>query len=221
MAMRDSERRRRVAWESAAQACRQCQRCPLYRKATQSVWGEGPLPATVMLVGEQPGDKEDRQGHPFVGPAGALLQKILAELDLVTRVYITNAVKHFSFVERGKVRLHKKPERSEVVACRPWLLQEVELVRPQVVVALGATAAFSLFGAAVTVMRDRGRPLALPATGLGKFAAAGLVTFHPSAILRAPTPERRRELRQMVHADLQTVARLVDERLETTAPAAP
>jgi DNA polymerase len=185
------------------------------------VWGEGPFSATIMLVGEQPGDKEDRQGRPFVGPAGALLHTILAELDLGAGIYITNAVKHFSFVERGKARLHKKPERSEVVACRPWLFREVELIRPQVVVALGATAAFSLFGAAVTVMRDRGRPLALAATERGQFTGAGLVTFHPSAILRAPTPERRHELRQMLRADLQTAARLVDARLETTAPAAP
>jgi DNA polymerase len=192
----------------AAAACRRCRSCPLYLHATQSVFGEGPAHAPLMLVGEQPGDEEDLRGHPFVGPAGALLDAALAQAG-VTRndVYVTNAVKHFKFVQRGKRRLHEKPKGREIDACRPWLLEELELVRPRVVVALGATAAASLFGSRVRVLRDRGHVLTLPVVGAeppGPVAA--VLTIHPSAALRAPTSERRHELRDMLVADLTLAA---------------
>ena len=187
--------------------------CPLYREATQAVFGEGPAGARVMLVGEQPGDEEDRRGHPFVGP-GAVLAEVLAEVGLAREeLYLTNAVKHFKFVERGPRRLHEKPNARERAACRPWLLAELRLVRPRVVAALGATAAASLLGPSVRVLRDRGkvRPLVLPAPdrddGSDEGAAVdALVTIHPSAILRGPTPERRRELRAWLVRDLRLVA---------------
>jgi DNA polymerase len=197
--------------EVAVEACRRCRNCPLYLRATQSVFGEGPVGAPLMLVGEQPGDEEDREGRPFVGPAGALLDKALADVGLSRdELYVTNAVKHFKFVERGKRRLHEKPSAREVRACSPWLEEELRLVHPRVIVAMGATAASSLFGPRVAVMRDRGRILSLPSLGSHGQPVAAVVTIHPSAALRAPTHERRRELRDMLVADLR-VARGVAE----------
>jgi uracil-DNA glycosylase family protein len=178
-----------------------CRGCDLWVNATQTVFGEGPRTADVMLVGEQPGDQEDRQGHPFVGPSGQLLDAALeaAGIDR-TRVYVTNSVKHFKFVviERGR-RLHKKPSAAEVRACNPWLQEEIRVVKPRVVVALGATAAQALLGKQFRVTQDRGRPIPT------EFAEAVVATVHPSAVLRAPS-EAREEARQEFFADLKKVA---------------
>jgi DNA polymerase len=194
--------------EDAAAACRVCHACPLYLHATQAVFGEGPRHARLLLVGEQPGDEEDQRGHPFVGPAGALLDGALAAAGLSREgVFVTNAVKHFKFVERGKRRLHEKPNAREVRACKPWLLDELRLVAPRMVVALGATASSALFGSKVSVMRDRGRVLSLPVDGEAIADVEAVVTIHPSAALRAPTSERRHELRDMLVADLALAAR--------------
>src|SRR3954471_3523960 len=157
----------------------ECRRCPLYRNATQAVPGEGPSPAKVMLVGEQPGDKEDLAGKPFVGPAGRMLDQALAEAGIPrVETFVTNAVKHFKFEPRGKRRLHKKPNAYEIERCHWWLEQERAIVKPQLIVALGATAARSLMGRIVTITKLRGEALAL---GDG---AQLLVTIHPSALLR-------------------------------------
>jgi DNA polymerase len=194
--------------EEAASACRACRACPLYLHATQAVFGDGPQHARLMLVGEQPGDEEDRRGHPFVGPAGALLDDALAAAGLSRQgVFITNAVKHFKFVERGKRRLHEKPNAREARACNPWLLDELRLVAPRMVVALGATASSALFGPKVSVMRDRGRVLSLTVGGDTVEEIEAVLTIHPSAALRAPTSARRRELREMLVADLALAAR--------------
>jgi uracil-DNA glycosylase len=160
--------------------------------------GVGPQPAAIMLVGEQPGDEEDRQGLPFVGPAGMLLAELLAEAGIDrAEVYLTNAVKRFNYVVRGKRRLHQKPSGREVAASRADLLGEIERVRPRVLVALGATAAGALFGSRVRVLRDRGRPLPTP------YGAHGFVTYHPSAALRGPTPEDRAAIRRALADDLR------------------
>jgi DNA polymerase len=194
-------------WEEAEVASRTCHACSLYLHATQTVFGEDPVPARLMLVGEQPGDEEDRRGHPFVGPAGALLDDALAEAGVARAdVYVTNAVKHFKLVGRGKRRLHGKPKAREVQACDPWLRDELRLVTPRIVVALGATATSALFGSKVSVMRDRGRVLSLPGDGDVVESVEAVLTIHPSAALRAPTSERRRELRAMLVADLALAA---------------
>jgi len=171
----------------AAEA-KMCTRCPLYRNATQTVFGEGTIGARLMLVGEQPGDQEDLAGKPFVGPAGKILDRALADAGVVRAgVYVTNAVKHFKNEPRGKRRLHKKPNRSEVEVCKVWLDQEIALVRPQLVVAMGVTAASALAGKAVTLSKLRGREIAF-ADG-----QRGMVTVHPSSILRAPDESGRRQ----------------------------
>jgi DNA polymerase len=172
-----------------AQAATGCHGCDLYRDATQTVFGRGPADAEVMLVGEQPGDQEDRQGKPFVGPAGKILDDALqaAGVDRAA-TYVTNAVKHFKFerTERGPRRIHKTPGPAEIVACRPWLLAEMSLVRPRVLVLLGATAGKALLGSTFTVNRHRGVPLDWPAGAPADVAAIGLLaTIHPSAVLRA------------------------------------
>jgi uracil-DNA glycosylase family protein len=176
-----------------------CRRCDLWRNATQGVGGEGRTGALVMLVGEQPGDKEDLAGAPFVGPAGRILDQALAAADLPRgRLYITNAVKHFKNEPRGKFRLHKKPDAGEVTACRWWLRQELRLVRPKLIVALGATAAMSLFGKSVTIKAVRGEWQQLPEGEV-------LVTVHPSFLLRQrEAPARRQEFDRFV-ADLVLV----------------
>ncbi|HEV7651054.1 MAG TPA: UdgX family uracil-DNA binding protein [Actinophytocola sp.] len=163
-------------------AARTCRNCELYRDATQTVFGAGPAGASMMMVGEQPGDQEDRAGEPFVGPAGRLLDRALddAGIDRST-VYVTNAVKHFKFTERGKRRIHQTPSRTEVVACRPWLLGELARVEPTLVVCLGAVAAKSLLGPSFRVTHHRGEILDLPDS-----TAKVTATVHPSAVLRAP-----------------------------------
>src|SRR4051794_39229973 len=182
-----------------------CRGCHLWINATQTVFGEGPRAAEVMLVGEQPGDLEDRSGHPFVGPAGKLLDGALVQAGIDrSRVYVTNSVKHFKFVpiERGR-RLHKKPNAAEVRACNPWLQEEIRLVKPRVVVALGATAAQALLGKQFRVTQDRGRPIP------SEFAEAVVATVHPSAVLRAPA-EARDEARREFFADIKKVAGLIN-----------
>jgi uracil-DNA glycosylase len=178
-----------------------CRGCDLWVNATQKVFGEGPRAAEVMLVGEQPGDQEDRQGHPFVGPAGRLLDAGLEQAGIDrNRVYVTNSVKHFKFVviERGR-RLHKKPSAGEIRACNPWLQEEIRVVKPRVIVALGATAAQALLGKQFRVTQNRGRPIP------SEFAEAVVATVHPSAVLRAPD-DAREEARRDFFADLQSVA---------------
>lgn len=184
-----------------------CRRCPLYRNATQMVFGEGPAHAAIVFVGEQPGDQEDLQGRPFVGPAGKLFDRALAEagIDRET-VYVTNAVKHFKFEPRGKKRLHKRPDRSEIEACRWWLRAELRLIRPKLVVALGATAARALSGKALTIGKVRGAPLAL-------MGHQGFVTTHPSYLLRLPDAESRKDEYRKFIADLRLIARHAGKRM--------
>jgi uracil-DNA glycosylase family protein len=179
-----------------------CRECHLWVDATQTVFGEGPRTAEVMLVGEQPGDQEDRQGHPFVGPSGRLLDEGLAAAGIDRRrVYVTNAVKHFKFVrvELTKRRLHKKPNAGEVRACHPWLEEEIRLIQPRVIVALGSTAAQALLGNQFRVTRHRGQPVRSP------LAEIVIATVHPSAVLRAPSAARERARREFF-ADLEAVA---------------
>lgn len=177
-----------------------CTGCDLYKHATQTVFGEGASPASIMFVGEQPGDQEDVAGHPFVGPAGKILDKALAEAGIVRKdVYVTNAVKHFKWEPQGKRRKHKKPSAAEIAACRPWLETEVQVVKPRIVVCLGVTAAQSVFGKAVRLNELRGRPVSTP------LAATAFVTVHPSAILRHPDAlERGREYEHFVE-DLRSI----------------
>lgn len=185
------------------QAIPACQGCDLYRCATQPVFGRGPVGARLMLIGEQPGDEEDRQGEPFIGPAGRLLNELLAEAGIAReQTYVTNAVKHFKFTERGKRRLHENPRASEIFACRPWLLAELDAVRPEVVVCLGASASKSLLGAGFALMRERGKLVASP------YAERVVPTIHPSAILRAADPARGLEMRAMLASDLRLAASL-------------
>jgi uracil-DNA glycosylase len=189
----------RLSLRSLRDAAADCRACDLYKHATQTVFGEGPARAHMIFVGEQPGDSEDRRGHPFVGPAGKLLQRAMAEAGIEYRdVYLTNAVKHFKFVERGKRRIHVKPKAIEIRACKPWLEAEIAVVHPKLIVALGATAAQSLLGSSFRVLANRGRIIgdALP--------TPILATVHPSAILRAPDDAaRHREMAKFIE-DLQT-----------------
>jgi DNA polymerase len=194
------ERRSLGRMREAVQACRGCE---LWRDATQAVFGEGPAHADLVLVGEQPGDQEDRRGHPFVGPAGRLLDRGLESAGIESRaVYRTNAVKHFKWEPRGKRRIHKSPSRWEVVACGPWLAAELDALTPEVLVLLGATAAQAVFGAGFRVTRDRGRPLPGPA------GATAVATVHPSAVLRAREGDREQEMAHFV-ADLRAAAALL------------
>jgi uracil-DNA glycosylase len=185
-------------------AAASCLACPLGKPATQTVFGEGAKHAKLCLVGEQPGDQEDRQGHPFVGPAGKVLDRALAELAIArSEIYMTNAVKHFSYRPLGKKRLHQKPEWKHIEACRPWLRAELEAVTPEVIVCLGATAAQSFLGRRFTVLKNRGRVFATP------WAKAFLVTYHPSAILRMPSEEAREEAYAALVADLKLAQGIV------------
>jgi DNA polymerase len=169
------------------EAARGCRACPLWERGTQTVFGEGPALAQVMLVGEQPGNEEDLAGHPFVGPAGRLLDKALAAAGLDRRaVYVTNAVKHFKWEPRGKRRIHQKPNAGEIRACKPWLEAELRVVRPRALVLLGATAAQALLGKGFKVTQRRGELLRTP------LAPIVVATVHPSSILRAPDEEARR-----------------------------
>jgi DNA polymerase len=196
----------RKTWEAIFKDARVCTRCDLYKYATQTVFGEGPLDATILFVGEQPGDQEDLAGRPFVGPAGAVFDAALekAGIDRST-VYVTNAVKHFKFVARGKRRIHNKPDAGEIAACRWWIEQERELIRPPLTVALGATAARSLVGKVVTISKVRDAPLTLPD------GSECWVTVHPSSILRAPDDEARREARTLFVRDLKRIKKRAEE----------
>jgi len=178
-----------------------CQGCPLYRYATQAVFGEGPARARVVMIGEVPGDAEDRAGHVFVGPAGRLLDEVLEAAGIARdEVYLTNAVKHFKFTQRGKRRIHDKPTRYEQRACKPWLDAELERIRPEVVVALGATAAQAIFGPHFKVTESRGQAFATA------YAQYTFATVHPSSVLRAPDAEARASARRALIADLERVA---------------
>src|SRR4051812_2688629 len=181
-----------------------CQACDLYKCGTQTVFGEGRAQARVMLVGEQPGDSEDKAGRPFVGPAGKLLDKALAaagiDRDLV---YVTNVVKHFKWVPRGKRRLHEKPNAREITACRPWLEAEIAVVKPRVLVLLGATAAQAILGKSFKVTQHRGEILT------SELAPSVMATVHPSSLLRAPDEETRRRETQRFVEDLSRIAPLV------------
>jgi DNA polymerase len=187
-----------------AAASRTCHGCHLYERATQTVFGEGPRDAKLVMVGEQPGDEEDRKGLPFVGPSGRLLSKAIAEAGLDReKIYVTNAVKHFKFEERGKRRIHAKPNLTEVSACRPWLEAELESIEPEIIVCLGATAAQSLLGSAFRITKQRGVFFPHP------WAKQIVATVHPSAILRAP--DRYEEEYELFLKDLRRVGSKVRE----------
>lgn len=191
----------RLSLASLRKAAEHCHGCDLYRSATQTVFGEGKARARFMLVGEEPGDKEDLAGRPFIGPAGRLLHEALAESGIDLRdTYVTNAVKHFKYVLRGKRRIHQKPKVIEIQACRPWLEAEIKVVRPRVIVALGATAARSLLGTAFRLTKQRGELVTSP------IAQRVMATIHPSAILRSlSSQDRRREFARFVE-DLRRAA---------------
>jgi uracil-DNA glycosylase len=184
-----------------------CRGCDLHKDATQAVFGEGPADATVLIVGEVPGDQEDRQGHPFVGPAGKLLDRALGEAGIDrTQAYVTNAVKHFKFkrAERGQRRIHQKPGRTEIVACQPWLLAELDAVEPKLVLLLGAVAAQSLLGTGFKVTRERGKVVELPDR-----TAHAVATVHPSAVLRS---NDREAAYQDLVKDLKAAASVIAQR---------
>ncbi len=202
---------RKITLPSLARAAKACQGCSLYCRATQVVFGEGPADAELVLVGEQPGDQEDLAGKPFVGPAGKVLDEALASAGIDrARVYVTNAVKHFKWQEgppqRGKRRLHSKPNWTEIVACRPWLVEELKLIRPEVVVCLGATAAQSLMGRAFRLTQHRGEFLQ------SEFAGRLMATVHPSSLLRIPDREARHAAREQFAADFKMVAKRLKQR---------
>src|SRR5438046_3089058 len=180
--------------------------CHLYNRATQTVFGEGPKGATMMLVGEQPGDYEDVSGKPFVGPAGKIMDRALEEAGIDrSKVYVTNAVKHFKWEPRGKRRIHQKPNSREIAACRPWLEAELRVVKPKLVVAMGATAAQTIFGPSFRVTRERGKLLS------SKLAPRVLATVHPSSLLRQPDEESREREYKLFVADLRAALRAVGE----------
>jgi uracil-DNA glycosylase len=183
-------------------AARECTACHLYRRATQTVFGEGPKDAEMVLVGEQPGDYEDQEGQPFVGPAGKIMDQALEEAGIDRKqVYVTNAVKHFKWEPRGKRRIHQKPNSREIAACRPWLEAELRIVKPKLLLCLGATAAQAVFGPSFRVTRERGKLLS------SKLAPRVMATVHPSSLLRQPDEEsRRREFEKFV-ADLRAARR--------------
>lgn len=195
-----------------ARAAQSCHGCELYRDASQTVFGEGPGRAAMMLIGEQPGDQEDRSGRPFVGPAGRLLDKAIGAAGVDrAEIYVTNAVKHFKFtrVANGKRRIHKTPSRTEVVACRPWLLAELAAVDPGVLVLMGATAAQSLLGNAFRLTAHRGEELHIPADSLHpRVEPSVVVTAHPSSVLRGPSEDRAANFDALV-ADLRFAAGLL------------
>jgi len=197
----------RPSLASARAAAKDCQACDLWARATQTVFGEGRRKAELMFVGEQPGDSEDLEGRPFVGPAGKLLDRVLEEVGIDRgAVYVTNVVKHFKWEARGKRRIHKKPNVSEIAACRPWLDTEIELVKPRAIVCLGATAAQALLGRQFRLTAHRGE--FIPSS----LAPLLTATVHPSSILRAPDDETRRRERAAFAADLQRVAKALRGR---------
>jgi uracil-DNA glycosylase family protein len=192
----------RPSLSSIRVAAKDCRACDLWKRGTQTVFGEGGRRAELMLVGEQPGDAEDLAGHPFVGPAGKFLDRVLAEVGIDrTAVYVTNVVKHFKWEPRGKRRIHKKPNASEIAACRPWLDTEIGLVQPRAIVCLGATAAQTLLGRQFKLTANRG------AFVRSSLAPLVLATVHPSSILRAPDADTRRRETERFADDLRLVAR--------------
>ena len=185
-------------------AARDCRACPLWKIGTQTVFGEGPARAEVVMVGEQPGNDEDLAGQPFVGPAGGLLNKALAEAGIDrSRVYVTNVVKHFKWEPKGKRRVHKKPNSREVTACRPWLEAELEVLKPKILICLGATASQALLGSDFKVSQQRGKLID------SVLAAKVMATVHPSSILRAPDAEKRHSQMQEFVADLRKAAKMI------------
>jgi DNA polymerase len=185
-------------------AAAECKGCDLWRSATQTVFGEGSEHAKLMLVGEQPGDREDMEGKPFVGPAGRVLDDALERASIPrARVYITNVVKHFRFIRRGKRRLHEKPNSQQVRACRPWLAAEAKVVQPRLIVLLGATAAQALLGSSFLVTKQRGKVVDTP------LGVPGLATVHPSSILRAPDDDAREQAMDAFVEDLKVAARIL------------
>jgi uracil-DNA glycosylase len=190
----------RPTLSAVREAAKGCKACDLWRSGTQTVFGEGAAGATVMFVGEQPGNDEDLAGHPFVGPAGRVLDEALAAAGIDRKqTYVTNAVKHFKWEPRGKRRIHQKPNWAEMTACRPWLETEIELVKPKVIVCLGATAAQSLLGRQFRVTKQRGVPVE------SDLAPVVMATVHPSSILRGPPEDREQSMQDFV-ADLRAVA---------------
>jgi DNA polymerase len=195
----------RKDYHSLVTAARGCEGCELYKNATQTVFGEGDISSGVMFVGEVPGDEEDLRGHPFVGPAGRLMENALQEVGIDReQIYLTNAVKHFKWKPRGKRRIHEKPSAREILACDPWLRSELILVQPRLLVALGATAAQSLFGKQFRVTQMRGKWIGTD------LADKAIATIHPSAILRTPDELREQAYRDFV-ADLAVVAKQIDK----------
>lgn len=195
----------RKSLSALAEAAEHCRGCDLYLQATQSVFGEGLKSSRLVMIGEQPGDEEDRQGKPFVGPAGRVLDEALEEAGIDRLdVYVTNAVKHFKWEPRGKRRLHKKPSAREVQACHPWLQSELEAIEPEGIVCLGAVAARALLGRSFRITTDRGRDF--PSETGHSFI---LATWHPSAILRCPEPEQRHRMRVELVTDLKRAASLL------------
>ncbi|MBV8154538.1 MAG: UdgX family uracil-DNA binding protein [Candidatus Eremiobacteraeota bacterium] len=204
----------RLSLKSLREAAAHCRGCDLYKAATQTVFGEGPRRARVMFVGEQPGDSEDRLGHPFVGPAGRVLHEAMDRAGIaLADAYVTNAVKHFKFELRGKRRIHKTPKTVELRACEPWLGAELAVVKPRVLVPLGATAAKALLGPKFRLLAGRGRPVAG-----STLAAVVIPTVHPSSILRAPdSAARHRDMGKFVE-DLEAVAAALSNDLASTPP---
>lgn len=201
---------RKRSLESLRQAAKSCKGCDLYLNATQTVFGDGPGHASVMLVGEQPGDIEDQKGEPFVGPAGRILDRALEDARISRdEVYVTNAVKHFKWIWRGKRRLHQKPSVRQLVACRPWLEVEIEVVQPDILVCLGATAAQSVIGKSVAIMKERGKFID---SVLGKLT---FVTIHPSAILR----QRDNDEREQEYHRFASELKLVKGKLQSLSAA--
>jgi len=195
-----------MSWSAMREAAKDCEACHLYKRATQTVFGEGPKSATMMLVGEQPGDYEDVAGKPFVGPAGKIMDQALEEAGIDrSQVYVTNAVKHFKWEPRGKRRIHQKPNSREIAACRPWLEAELRIVKPKLVVAMGATAAQTIFGPGFRVTRERGKVLS------SKLAPRVLATVHPSSLLRQPDEESRQREYEHFVSDLRAALRAAGE----------
>ncbi len=193
--------------DALREALHRCRACDLFEGATQAVSGEGARDASVMLVGEQPGDREDREGHPFVGPAGGVLDTALIEAGIARQdAYVTNVVKHFRYKTRGKRRIHQRPDRWQVSACLPWLEAELQLVKPAAVVLLGATAAQALLGSHIRVGRDRGKPLD------SELAELVTLTTHPSSILRAADDQQRHAAMEQFVADLRAVGEWLSAR---------
>ena len=196
----------RPSLPAVREIAKDCKACDLYKRGTQTVFGEGPKRAEIMMVGEQPGDAEDIAGHPFVGPAGQLLDRALAEAGIDrSRVYLTNVVKHFKWEPRGKRRIHAKPNAAEIGACRPWLETEIALVRPRLLVCLGATAAQALLGRSFRVSQQRGTFVE------SSLAPLVIATVHPSSILRAPDEDARRNEMQEFVGDLKKIRRALDK----------